>query len=863
MAAGGVMKAVIFLLAIQVVVSAEPVGLKEDTGANVIPEGKQVEALVDEVLMEVETNSHTNNNNNDNNNNAEKDTRGALRKKHEAEAIVAELDEGIDDLFTKISSDIPPINLWAFGGIITFLLSFTVLFENTKEKTVEKTRGSSQEPIVSSIFSELTVLGFLAMICFLITKFGLDHISLMVFGTSEGKEHEENKEKLGEMLESIHMVIFLVMVIFIFEALGMLQLAEAESERWCDMEGEILTLHQRLALVGKWKDMNEPDQKPGSWSLFFNITPAARTYNSTQAQVRFMLMRQEFINDEANANNALKRDFRFHMYLTKVMGERLGQMIELPWTQWVLLEVVIMIFLIVAATIAQGSWLFVLATWLCASWGLLIIAMLFYRGLYRAYTRINHSCDGMTMLESEDAKYYELKSAARLAQISAGSKLDPLEGSGKGAGSGAEDETAKEEEDEIAKVEATEEDALLESPEHPEEDEMVEEEKIDAEHPGGHRTWIQSRPRYLDDPSLDVGTWWVPESKREMPKTKNPDVIRFYNLFAFGKAEKRWHLFVIRFLFLSEALFLSVFCLNVLPLYVDEAYTWYEALFIAMIGIGPGMFVYFFYMYNILDLSVLVTSVEFFRLRRMVMAVVRHQKEDRAVMLLRIIVALHMSSPQSQQIDTVLARMQAVVEDPEAQHKGKINTLLEHDTSLELEHLADIFDNLDQDNSGSLSNKEVEQLLKQFGINPTTGSESAALRDSIKSWGHTDTGEEVAMSKAEFLTWMLNKAQQAEKLDAEEVAHFVFKKWDKDHQGHLSVEELLEGFSSLGEAFTTNEVSNLVLELDLNDDGEFDHEEFAIWVERHSKEREDENEWCCGLSALACLCCSDKKEEEE
>merc|ERR1711871_217920 len=183
------------------------------------------------------------------------------------------------------------------------------------------------------------------MVCFLLTKSGLSSVSLWVFGDAEGtEEHEENKEKLIEMLETIHMIIFLVMIIFIVEALGMLQFADWEADKWSEYEAEILTIKQRVALVKKWKELNEPDNKPSDFAIWLGASSAAREYFTVQGKVRFMLMRQEFIHDEANANNALKRDFHFHMYLTKVMGERLGQMIELPWNQWVLLEVFIMLF---------------------------------------------------------------------------------------------------------------------------------------------------------------------------------------------------------------------------------------------------------------------------------------------------------------------------------------------------------------------------------------------------------------------------------------------------------------------------------------------------------------------------------------
>jgi len=830
------MKIIFVFLAIHALVGAEPAGLREETGAGVFPEGKrEMKALVDEVLMEVETQSQDSNNNPNN----FKDTRGVNRKR--AEAVVSELDQGALDFFTRVNSDIPPINLWAFAGIITFLLAFTVLFEQFKEKIIETTRGSSKETIVTSIFSELTVLGFLAMICFLLTQFGLSHLSLIVFGSPiEPAEHEENQAKLGEMLESIHMVIFLVMVIFILEAAGIILISDLESAKWSLYEGEVLTLHQRISLVTKWAELNHEDNKPGPWELKFGLTEKASEYNKVLQKVRFMLMRQEFINDEADDNNALKRDFRFHMYLTKVMGERLGNMIELPWLQWVALEVIVMVFLACSATFAQGAWLFILAVWLVCSWGLFGITWKFYRGLQHALDRITHSCEGLSMLESDEAMEVYGHGSPKLTPKLGASDPGSEPGSGTGAGSGTE-EAASEPEESATKKEDS---PLLDDTAKVE----IQQPGPTGRSPGGKRKWIRSRPRYLDDESLDHGQhWWVPEYMRGMPATKNTDVTRFYNLFAFGKNEGRWHLFVIRFLFLSEALFLSVFCLNVVPLYIDEAFGILPAIALTVVGTLPGFIVYFFYLYHILDASVLATSVEYFRVRRMVMAVVRHQKEDRAVMLLRIIVALHEDKPEDALLDRTLAKMETVLSDPDAQRKKKINALLETETSLELEHLADIFDNLDKDKSGSLSPDEIGMLLARFGLNTFSKEQADTGSPQVLS---SLSGKKEGMTKAEFLTWMLNKAHQAEDLDAEEVAHFVFNRWDTSEtgeKGKLSVEELLKGFASLGEAFTTNEVSTLVVELDLNDDGEFDHEEFELWVERHTTDSPQKGSTCCGI----------------
>jgi len=67
------------------------------------------------------------------------------------------------------------------------------------------------KPLLESLFSEMTVLGFLGVITFLVSKVGvLSEISVVVFGESE-------EEFLTELLETVHYVLFGVMCFFILQ----------------------------------------------------------------------------------------------------------------------------------------------------------------------------------------------------------------------------------------------------------------------------------------------------------------------------------------------------------------------------------------------------------------------------------------------------------------------------------------------------------------------------------------------------------------------------------------------------------------------------------------------------------------------
>lgn len=65
--------------------------------------------------------------------------------------------------------------------IATTLIILSILFEVGKEK-VEETTGEEMEPIIEHLWQEMTVLGFLSVLTFLVTYVGLlDPISCAIF----------------------------------------------------------------------------------------------------------------------------------------------------------------------------------------------------------------------------------------------------------------------------------------------------------------------------------------------------------------------------------------------------------------------------------------------------------------------------------------------------------------------------------------------------------------------------------------------------------------------------------------------------------------------------------------------------------
>jgi hypothetical protein len=89
-------------------------------------------------------------------------------------------------------------DLRAIVAIVLVLIALTVAFETAKEY-LEESVSEDQEIILEKFFGELTVLGFLSMLTFFITKTGvIGHISEQVFG---------NEEELLEYFEYVYAVV--------------------------------------------------------------------------------------------------------------------------------------------------------------------------------------------------------------------------------------------------------------------------------------------------------------------------------------------------------------------------------------------------------------------------------------------------------------------------------------------------------------------------------------------------------------------------------------------------------------------------------------------------------------------------------
>ncbi|KDO17704.1 hypothetical protein SPRG_16869, partial [Saprolegnia parasitica CBS 223.65] len=137
---------------------------------------------------------------------------------HEATEASHE-DEAAEAYYTAVASVVT----------ITALIFMSIVFETASEHLKESTEETNM-PFISTIFSELTTLGFIGSVLFVVSKSGyLEKASVLLFG--EGK-----KEELQETVEMLHMALFLFVVIFLLLCIVLLKLGTGVQNEWREFE---------------------------------------------------------------------------------------------------------------------------------------------------------------------------------------------------------------------------------------------------------------------------------------------------------------------------------------------------------------------------------------------------------------------------------------------------------------------------------------------------------------------------------------------------------------------------------------------------------------------------------------------------
>ena len=206
------------------------------------------------------------------------------------------------------------------------LIILTIAFEKAKE-AIEESVDRNMKPIIESLFGEITVLGFLSLFTFCVTKMGFfETLSVRIFG-------EEEAEELLELFESVHYALFFVMVLFVLLVLNLVSDGIKTEHEWLEMNNECRDPHHIAKCVDR---VAQAEQIPIPFlrrvkGFFASTFPSIRRRRNASVAdlLHFYSLRREFILERsieppflpAAEKNRVPEDFDFARYLSISLGK--------------------------------------------------------------------------------------------------------------------------------------------------------------------------------------------------------------------------------------------------------------------------------------------------------------------------------------------------------------------------------------------------------------------------------------------------------------------------------------------------------------------------------------------------------------
>lgn len=229
--------------------------------------------------------------------------------------------------------------------IVVILIVMTIAFESAKEY-IEETASRNLRPIISSLFGELTILGFLSICTFCVTKLGVFRkLSVWLFGAEE-------EEALLEIFEFIHYMLFVVMVFFVATVIALMADAKKTEERWSIMN-KACRDSVYMAKLDELEAASGTIQQNWLAYLLQSLVPCAQDKNKTfrkdlqlfrELRTEFILERElepPFSPQEANG---IGDDFDFGNYLGICLGHELAHVVHVKVVTWFLFALLTLLF---------------------------------------------------------------------------------------------------------------------------------------------------------------------------------------------------------------------------------------------------------------------------------------------------------------------------------------------------------------------------------------------------------------------------------------------------------------------------------------------------------------------------------------
>ena len=201
--------------------------------------------------------------------------------------------------------------------------------------------------VVEQIFEEMTIFGFLSLVSFVATKLSFFEIlDEYIF---------QGQQDLFEIVETVHMNLFFVMVFYVLQVMVFVRHAIATEDEWTQMD--------RIAFL----------RRAGGDDV--DATMSSSSPSVDQNQLLFEALRHEFILERdpeppfrpAPKDHRVPRDFSFGRYLSVSLGHFLAHAVKLDQWTLVFFTVAIVTYYILSFLV-EGDSSKLAWTWVALAW---------------------------------------------------------------------------------------------------------------------------------------------------------------------------------------------------------------------------------------------------------------------------------------------------------------------------------------------------------------------------------------------------------------------------------------------------------------------------------------------------------------
>mmetsp|Transcript_661 Transcript_661/g.1112 ORF Transcript_661/g.1112 Transcript_661/m.1112 type:complete len:765 (-) Transcript_661:50-2344(-) len=644
--------------------------------------------------------------------------------------------------------------------IVLVLIALTIMFEFIKEHLEERATRNLR-PLVDKLFGEMTVLGFLSVVTFAVTKAGwFSALSKIFFG---------DKEELLEIFEFVHFTIFFIMIAFVVQVLILVAAAMETERSWIEMDKAA----RNPSLGEEWERRAESyysadkAKRRQSFKEAREVTSLLpilgdRTAQKSEDLILYKALRDEFMMERSShspfhpapLDTRVSSDFNFGRYLGINQGTLLAHVVEVSIVTWSFFAILTLIYY--AYVIAVNENVEVLAwSWVAMGWIVYTCNIFFERHL--VYVR-------RFFLKKELFLKAKMNSRAE-KRVS----LMP-----------DADETTY-----LNSLVDAEESGNIEQHEVEESLPMWTEIDIDDYHV--KRSWLKRR-LVGGHPSRQQAIYW------------------------FDRRGPRVYLLILQ----SNILFLGIYAAMNFLGFFQYMYNEEQPLAFAIYAILAllPLFGIMFGKQHMVAILTQISCMGAYRRPNVVADVLREEKTARVVRAFIVIYKMRRFATCADQSNY----------DRESAADTVAVTRKNFD-KIELREVEKTFDAFDRSGDGAISHDEFESLMKGLGAEIT----DEGLNHMISMLDADGDGE---VTKEEFINWYAESAGEDD-LSESERAHFLFRLFDKDNSGEISIGEFKHKLDALNVGFTVDEVGAIVNELDEDNSGSIGEHEFAMLLHKY------------------------------